>query len=95
MPPKPKVKELVENFDDIDQCPELNYFIFSLVLDFNHREWKDALLAKIKEQFPQGKLLSFTPDEIIEYGRQKLIIVDDGDDKLPEKWVTAFAKKLF
>jgi len=36
MPPKPKVKELVENFDDIDACPELNYFIFSLVLDFNN-----------------------------------------------------------
>ena len=84
MPPKPKVKELVENFDDIDQCPELNYFIFTLSMPFQHKERKEALFAKIKEQF-QGKLLIFTPEEIIEYGKQKLIIVDDGDEKLPEK----------
>jgi len=30
-------------------------------------------------------LLSFTQEEIIEYGKQKLIIVDEGDEKLPEK----------
>ena len=87
MPPKPKIKELVENFDDIETCPELNYFIFNLSFDFKHRERWDQLYAKIKEQFPQGKMLTFSQEEIIEYGKQKLIIVDDGDEKLAEKWV--------
>lgn len=80
MPPKPKIKEIVEDFSDAPNLPELNYFIFNLALDFKHKERKDQLFAKIKEQFAAHKVISLLTEDILEYGKGKLVIVEEADD---------------
>ena len=95
MPPKPKIKEIVEDFSDAPNLPDLNYFIFNYSLDFKNKERKDALLAKIKEQFVAHKIITIINEEVIDYGKGKLIIVEEHDEKNPEKRVKALSMKLF
>lgn len=94
MPPKKGTKQIEEDFSDVPTLPPLNSLIFTLVMDFRNKERKAQVLEKIKEEW-KARVKVVTRDDIVDYGRKKLIIEEDEDVHNTKKVAQAAADKLF
>lgn len=80
MPPKQpakKGKDDQEDFSDVPTLPPLNSVTFSLqYYVFNTVEIREKVQKYVTEHWPQERVKTLTREDIIAYGKAKLIIVD-------------------
>lgn len=65
-----------------------------MLLEFRNKERKNQVYNRIKEEW-KNKVKVITRDDIIEYGKKKLTIVEDEDAKDVNKVAKAASEKLF
>lgn len=94
MPAKKGAKAIEEDFSDVPTLPELNTLLFTFLLEFRNKERKTQVLNRIKEEF-KSKVRVITREDIIDYGKKKLTIVEDEDVKDVNKVAKAASEKIF